>query len=150
MLTDDQLYDKLSELYQTIVSYNDDDKIGDAITSFNSGYLLSSLSVRQELSQGAYSLRDEIQKTLDEIDGLKYQDGSVYTDDVSHMRQLAEWMYERVDAICKSWDVSLSYPDGESMSQHQSDILAPMVDSGNSALSQFDANVSTWKPQKLS
>ena len=150
VLTDDQLYDKLSELYQTIVSYNDDDKIGDAITSFNSGYLRSSLSVRQELSQGAYSLRDEIQKTLDEIDGLKYQDGSVYTDDVSHMRQLAEWMYERVDAICKSWDVSLSYPDGESMSQHQSDILAPMVDSGNSALSQFDANVSTWKPQKLS
>ena len=150
VLTDDQLYDKLSQIYQTIVSYNDDDKIGDVITSFNSGYLRSSLSARQELSQGAYALRDEIQKTLDEIDGLKYQDGSAYSDDVSHMHQLAEWMYERVDAICKSWDVSLAIPDGESMSQHQSDILAPMVDAGNSALSQFDANVNLWKPAKLS
>ena len=150
VLSDDQLYEILSEIYQTIVSYDGDDRIGDAITSFNSGYLRSSLSTRKELSQGAYDLRDEVQKTLDEIDGLKYRDDSVYADDVSHMRQLAGWMYDRIDAICKSWDVSLSFEDGASMSQHQSEILAPMVEAGNSALSQYDANVSLWKPQRRS
>ncbi len=50
-------------------------------------------------------------------------------------------MYERVDVICQSWDISLAIPDGESMSSHQSEILAPIAQGGNSALNQYDANV---------
>ena len=59
-------------------------------------------------------------------------------------------MYERVDVICQSWDISLAIPDGESMSSHQSEILAPIAQSGNSALNQYDANVGSWKPQQHS
>ena len=149
VLTDDQLYTKLDSLYQTIVSYNND-QIGEVIDSFNSGYLRTPLSTRQELSQSAYALRDQIKKTQDELDNLKYQDDTVYVDDIAHLKQLAEWMYERVDVICQSWDVSLSIPDGESLSAHQSEILAPIAQGGNSALNQYDANVGAWKPQQRS
>ena len=150
VLTDDQLYTKLDGLYQTVVSYGDEDQIGEVIDSFNSGYLRTPLSTRQELSQSAYALRDEIKKTQDELNNLKYQDDTVYADDIAHLKQLAEWMYERVDVICRSWDISLAIPDGESMSSHQSDILAPIAQGGNSALNQYDANVGSWKPQQRS
>ena len=52
--------------------------------------------------------------------------------------------------ICQSWDISLSIPDGESLSARQSEILAPIAQGGNSALNQYDANVSAWKPQPRS
>lgn len=150
VLTDDQLYTRLDGLYQTIVSYGDEDQIGEVIDSFNNGYLRTPLSTRQELSQSAYALRDQIKKTQDELNNLKYQDDTVYADDIAHLKQLAEWMYERVDVICQSWDISLAIPDGESMSSHQSEILAPIAQGGNSALNQYDANVGSWKPQQHS
>ena len=150
VLTDDQLYTRLDGLYQTIVSYADEDQIGEVIDSFNNGYLRTPLSTRQELSQSAYALRDQIKKTQDELNNLKVQDDTVYADDIAHLKQLAEWMYERVDVICQSWDISLAIPDGESMSSHQSEILAPIAQGGNSALNQYDANVGSWKPQQRS
>lgn len=150
VLTDDQLYTRLDGLYQTIVSYGNEDQIGEVIDSFNNGYLRSPLSTRQELSQSAYALRDQIKKTQDELNNLKYQDDTVYADDIAHLKQLVEWMYERVDVICQSWDISLAIPDGESMSSHQSEILAPIAQGGSSALNQYDANVGAWKPQQRS
>ena len=102
------------------------------------------------MSQSAYDLRDRIKQTQDELDNLKYQDDTAYADDIEHLKQLAEWMYERVDVICQSWDISLSIPDGESMSARQSEILAPMAQGGNSALNQYDANVGAWKPRQRS
>ena len=96
------------------------------------------------------ALRDQIKKTQDELNNLKVQDDTVYADDIAHLKQLAEWMYERVDVICQSWDISLAIPDGESMSSHQSEILAPIAQGGNSALNQYDANVGSWKPQQRS
>ena len=74
VLTDDQLYTRLDGLYQTIVSYADEDQIGEVIDSFNNGYLRTPLSTRQELSQSAYALRDQIKKTQDELNNLKVQD----------------------------------------------------------------------------
>lgn len=150
VLSDDQLYTKLDGLYQTIVSYGDDDQIGEVVDSFNSGYLRTPLSTRQELSQSAYALRDQIKNTQDELNNLKVQDDTVYAEDIEHLKQLAEWMYERVDMICQSWDISLSIPDGESLSARQSEILAPIAQGGNSALNQYDANVSAWRPQQRS
>ena len=150
VLTDDQLYARLDGLYQTIVSYSDEDQIGEVIDSFNNGYLRTPLSTRQELSQSAYALRDQIKKTQDELNNLKVQDDTVYAEDIDHLKQLAQWMYERVDVICHSWDISLSIPDGESLSARQSEILAPIAQGGNSALNQYDANVSAWRPQQRS
>ena len=150
VLTDDQLYTTLDGLYQTIVSYSDDDQIGEVIDSFNNGYLRTPLSTRQELSQSAYALRDQIKKTQDELNNLKVQDDTVYAEDIDHLKQLSQWMYERVDVICQSWDISLSIPDGESLSARQNEILAPIAQGGNSALNQYDANVSAWRPQQRS
>lgn len=150
VLTDDQLYTRLDGLYQTIVSYSDEDQIGEVIDSFNNGYLRTPLSTRQELSQSAYALRDQIKKTQDELNNLKVQDDTVYAEDIDHLKQLTQWMYERVDVICQSWDISLSIPDGESLSARQSEILAPIAQGGNSALNQYDANVSAWRPQQRS
>ena len=134
VLTDDQLYTKLDGLYQTIVSYGDEDQIGEVIDSFNNGYLRTPLATRQELSQSAYALRDQIKKTQDELNNLKVQDDTVYAEDIEHLKQLAEWMYERVDVICQSWDISLSIPDGESLSARQSEILASSSCLGSSSV----------------
>lgn len=150
VLNDDQLYTRLDGLYQTIVSYGDEDQIGEVIDSFNNGYLRTPLATRQELSQSAYALRDQIKKTQDELNNLKVQDDTVYAEDIEHLKQLSQWMYERVDVICQGWDISLSIPDGESLSSRQSEILAPIAQGGNSALNQYDANVSAWRPQQRS
>ena len=64
------------------------------------------------------------------------------------MRQLAEWMYGRVDQICQSWDVSLAIPEGESTLAQQDEILAPMRRAGTSDLENYDANVDAWEPQR--
>ena len=78
------------------------------------------------------------------------KDRCILIDPADNGKQLAEWMYERVDVICQSWDISLAIPDGESMSSHQSEILAPIAQGGNSALNQYDANVGSWKPHQRS
>ena len=80
---------------------------------------------------------------------LRYlADGSAYTDDREHVRQLALWMYERVDVICASWDISLAVPEDEYPFQHEDEILAPMREAGSSALDNYYAHVGEWEPQE--
>lgn len=150
VLDGDDLYGRLSDLYDEVMAYNDKSEIGEVVDSFNSAYLSSSLDTRKQASDSAYDLRDRIQTTIDKIDALKVKDGSDYTEQVSHVKQLAQWMYDRVDAICSSWDVSLAVPEGESVSSHQSEILAPMQKAGNTALEQFNSHITSYKPRKLS
>ncbi len=145
-LSDTAAYQQIRAAYDQVVAINDGDSFSDVIDSFNSYYLASSLSTRQEASEGAYTLRDELQEIIDELDEMSLADDSVYAEDRDHVRQLAEWMYERVDMICDSWDVSLSYADGESMSAHQDEILAPMREAGSSALESYYAYVTQWEP----
>lgn len=145
-LTDEELYIQLSGIYDTIMAYNSSEAIGEVIDSFNSWFLASDLSTRQSRSQSAYSLRDAVQGTIDQIDALNPSDTTVYTETIDHMRQLAEWMYGRVNQICESWDVSLAVPEGESVSAHQDEILAPMREAGQSDLENFDTYAYQWRP----
>ena len=103
---------------------------------------------RQQASTGAYDLREELQTIMDDLDSMQLAEGSAYEEDRDNVRQLAAWMYERIDAICASWDVSLSYPDGERMSQHQDEILKPMRAAGNTARDNYYAHVSEWEPEE--
>lgn len=145
-ISDDAAYQQLTAAYDQILAINEGDEFADAIDSFNGSYLLSSLDARKEASEGAYALREELQGIIEELDGMKLSEGSAYTEDLEHVRQLAQWMYERVDVICASWDVSLGYPDGERMASHQDEILAPMRTAGNSAMDSFYENVYNWRP----
>ena len=134
LLTDDEAYDTLDVIYD-----------------YNGGFLLSNLERRREASASAYALRDQVQATLDELSEINLQDGSPYTEDLDHLVQLATWMYNRVDVLCDSWDISLSYPDGESLSAHKSEISQPLRDaldgSGqNQNLTLFEENYYQWKP----
>lgn len=147
-LTDDEVFDKLTIIYHQIDSYNSDSNIGEVIDSFNSNYLLSDLTARTEASESAYALRDAIQTTIDQIDALEAPEDTVYREDIDHMRQLAEWMYGRVDQICDSWDVSLSIPQGESMSSHNDEILQPMREAGSDDLTNFDTYFYQWEPER--
>lgn len=149
-LDGDTAYDRLSALYDEIVSYSDDSEIGEVITSFNGSYLASSHATRQENSKSAYELRDRIKKTMDDIDALSIKEGSGYVEQADHLKSLAQWMYDRVDAICSSWDVSLAVPQGESVAAHQSDILLPMQKAGDMARQQFKSHLSSYRPRKLS
>ena len=150
VLDGDELYDYLESLYQDVISYSDSSEIGQVIDDFNGGYLLSSLDERKTASESAYSLRDRVQQTLDELDDIKTKEDSAYASDIKNLRQLAQWMHDRVDAICASWDVSLGIAEGESVSSHQNEILKPLQEAGNTALEQFDAYRTQYRPRKHS
>ncbi len=150
VLDGDELYDYLESLYQDVIAYSNSSEIGQVIDDFNGGYLLSSLDERKAASESAYSLRDRVQQTIDEIDGIKIKEDSAYISDIKNLRQLAQWMYDRVDAICASWDVSLGIAEGESVSSHQDEILEPLQEAGNTALEQFDAYRTQYRPRKHS
>lgn len=147
-LSDAAAFEQLTQAYDAIVAINRGERFSDAIDSFNASYLSSSYAAREQASSGAFALRDELQGIMDELDSMKLVDGSAYTEDRDNVRQLAEWMYERIDAICASWEVSLGYPDGERMSQHQDEILKPMRAAGNTARDNYYAHVSEWKPEE--
>ncbi len=153
VLTDDEAYGELLGRWEEIGAYQD--PLGEVIAQYNGGYLLSSLSARQAASEGAYALRDEVQKTIDALNGLSLAHDSVYSEDREHLLSLATWMYNRVDVLCDSWDISLSYPDGEGMSAHESEILQPLRDAldatgQNENLVLFEQNYSAWHPVQKS
>lgn len=147
-LSDSAAFEQLSQAYDSIVAINDGDRFSEAIDSFNASYLSSSYAAREQASSDAFALRDELQAIMDDLDDMKLVDGSAYAEDRENVRQLAEWMYERVDAICSSWEVSLGYPDGERMSQHQDEILKPMRAAGNTARDSYYEHVSEWEPEE--
>lgn len=149
-LTDEELFTKLTTIYQQIVDYGDGDHFGECVDAFNAFCIASSYDDRVSASASAYALRDSIQQTIDEITALSLRVpvGSAYTEDVDHMSQLAGWMYGRIDAICKSWDASLSYQDGEYPNQHQDEILTPMRDAGTNDYDSYKAYIDVWEPQQ--
>lgn len=147
VLSDEEAYSRLDLIYERIMAFPDTDQFGAVIDDFNGGYLLRDKSRREDASTSAYALRDQVQQVIDELGDIKLADGSQYTDDVENLEQLAQWMFERVDVICQAWDISLGYPEGESMSQHQSEILAPIREAGSTAQEEFDAHASAWRPE---
>ncbi|WP_072415469.1 zinc ribbon domain-containing protein [Collinsella phocaeensis] len=148
VLTDDEVYAALSRAYQQIESYDADEAFGEVIDSFNGFYLSKSLQERTERSASAFSLRDQIDQTIADLEGLRAPEDTVYAEDIQHMIQLAQWMRGRVDQICASWEVSLSVPDGESLKPYQDEILAPMRRAGSSDLDNFDAHFLEWEPER--
>lgn len=145
-LSDAAAFQQIHSAYERVVSINDGERFADAINSFNNYYLATDRATREDASKGAFALRDELQGIIDELDGMVLADGSPYTEDRDHVRQLAQWMYERVDMICESWDVSLGYPEGEGLLAHQDEILAPMREAGDTALNSYYENVTQWEP----
>ena len=148
VLTDDEVYAALSRAYQQIESYDADEAFGEVIDSFNGFYLSKSLQERTERSASAFSLRDQIDQTIADLEALRAPEDTVYAEDAQHMIQLAQWMRGRVDQICASWEVSLSVPDGESLKPYQDEILAPMRRAGSSDLDNFDAHFYEWEPER--
>ena len=153
ILTDDEAFTQLLDIWEAIGAYQD--PLGEVITQYNGGYLLSSLAARQAASEAAYDLRDQVQATIDQVEDLALAHDSAYTEDREHLVSLATWMYNRVDVLCTSWDISLSYPDGESMSSHESEILQPLRDAldatgQNENLVLFEQNYSSWRPVQKS
>ncbi len=145
-MTDAQVFDAITIAYRQLDSYNGEEAIGEVIDTFNSYYLEPDLSVRQQRSQSAYSLRDSIQQTIDDLEAIQAPADTVYAEDIEHVHQLAEWMYGRVDQICASWDVSLAIPEGESTLAHEDEILQPMRDAGSDDLYNYDAYYYQWEP----
>ena len=153
VLSDEDAYEKILAAYRAIGDYQT--PLGEIITTYNGSYLLSSRSAREEAAQGAYDLRDEVQATIDELDAMQLTRDSVYAEDLAHMQSLAMWMYNRVDVLCASWDVSLSFADGESMASHEAEILQPLRDAldatgQNENLVLFEQNYSAWYPVQKS
>ena len=119
-----EAFQRLSAIYAQIIAFQDE--IGPVVDTYNGQYLAKDLATRQTAAQGAYDLRDSIQAILDELDGLELAEDTAYSEDVDHLKQLATWTYNRVDVLCRSWDINLALPDGERPADHQDEILAPL------------------------
>lgn len=147
-LTDEQVYDRLMTAYEQIGAFNSEEAIGEVIDSFNSFYMAADLTLRQESSASAYSLRDSIQAVIDDLDSLQAPADTAYAEDIEHVRQLAQWMFDRVNPLCECWDISLAIPEGESTRSEEDEILAPLREAGSSALSNFDRYYYAWEPEQ--
>ncbi len=100
VLSEPEAFQLLSAVYAEITSYQD--ALGPVIETFNGQYLIKDFDQRSQASQGAYDLRSTIQQTLDELDSLRLTENTAYAEDVEHLKQLATWMYNRVDVLCKT------------------------------------------------
>lgn len=153
-ISDAEAYQRLSALYGRILQFQGD--LGPVIDDFNAWFKASDLGKRQEASKSAYSMRDDVQGVIDELDSLKLSDGSAYAEDVDHLRQLATWMCNRVDVLCRSWDISLTYKgdsDADKPYRHADEILAPLreieMENGKSVdVARFESHVNEWQPQQ--
>lgn len=148
-MTDARVFQVLSSSYNKIVSAYD--SLGTIIDDYEYGFIANDKSVRLDKSASAYAARDALDQVVDEIGQLDLAKDSLYYEDAQHLIQLAGWARTRVDVYCASWDISLSVPEGEKPSSHQSDILAPLRDrteEDSEARDSYYANVVQWEPEE--
>lgn len=149
VLSEAQAFQRLSTIYGDTIALQDD--IGPVVDTYNGQYLVKDRDQRANAARGAYDLRDSLSDLIDEIDGLELAEGSAYAEDVEHLRKLATWTFNRVDVLCRSWDINLDLPEGEIPVNHQDEILAPlrdvqMVDGKSIDVVEYERNVGAWKP----
>ena len=148
-LSDAEVYTTISAIYTQIVDFQDE--LDEVVDDYNGWYIANDYSKRVEASESAYTMRDHVQTVLDELDGLAIADDSVYTEDVEHLTQLATWMYNRVNVLCESWDISLALGEDEVPSEHRSEIVAPLTealdaDGVNQDVVQYETYLYEWAP----
>lgn len=148
-LSNDQVFSRLSGLYETITQQHDAlDKI---IADYNTGFESPNLQTRQQCSQSAYQARDALDAVLKELDGFQLAEDSPYKQDVENLVTLAQTVRTRIDMYCASWDISLSYTGSDRPGAHEREILAPLRDrksADEQAGRDYYSNVEAWKPQK--
>ena len=152
-LSEAEAYERLCEIYEEIVAFQD--QIGDVVDDYNGYYIASDYSKREAASESAYAMREDVQAVLDELEDLELASDSAYLEDVEHLIQLATWMYNRVNVLCESWDISLALDEDESASEHRSEIVQPLRDAldangVNQDVTQFEAYLSAWAPTEKS
>ncbi len=144
-LTDDQVYVRISGVYETIASFPD--RYGEIVDDYNSWYAYSDRARREEGSARAYALRDACDAVIEELDGLNAPEDTAYAQDVENLKQLAGWMRTRADIICASWDVSLSYVEG---SRPEASAVTEPLRSRSfedaAAADAFGSNLEAWRP----
>ena len=148
-LSDAEVYTKISALYEEIVDFQDELDV--VVDDYNGWYIANDYSQREEASESAYTMRDHVQEVLDELDALVLADDSVYTEDVEHLVQLATWMYNRVNVLCESWDISLGLGEDAVPSDYRSEIVKPLTealdaDGVNQDVVQYETYLYEWEP----
>lgn len=148
-LSEAEAYARLLALWEQIEAFQD--QIGEVVTDYNGYYIASDYAKREEASESAYAMREDVQAVIDELEGLELADDSAYLEDVENLIQLATWMYNRVNVLCESWDISLALDEDESASEHRSEIVKPLTEaldaSGvNQDVVQYETYLYTWKP----
>lgn len=144
-LGDDQVYVRLAAIYDTIASFPD--RYGSVVDDYNTWYAYSDRAHREEGSASAYALRDACDAALDELNTMNVPEDTAYAEDIEHLKQLASWMRTRADIICSSWDISLSYPEGER--PEASAVTEPLrsrSSEDDEANENFSRNLEAWRP----
>ncbi|MEG2530385.1 MAG: zinc ribbon domain-containing protein [Raoultibacter sp.] len=148
----DEIYSEINIAYANVADYNS--QIDDIVTDFNSWYLASSLSSRQEAAARCTKLSTKIMTAQDSLSkkltAAGCDKGSVYSDEAQRIDELFNLLNKRVGTIGESWKIDVSY---ENPAGHEDEILAPIAKAdiaGKSKyLTQFEAAYPPAKPEKL-
>ncbi len=103
-----------------------DKRISARAYDFNINCLKPNLATRQSYASKAQALRSEIANFKAQVNGLAVASSSPYYTDWTNMCALAADLYQRIDVICRCWDISVSY--GSNPAPYRAQIMQPLYD----------------------
>lgn len=148
--TDAQALPALTAAYKRIVAQHD--ALDTIIDDYNTVIFASNRDQRAEGAASAYGARDVLDQTIEDLEAMELPEGSAYTDELANLLELAGWVRTRVDMYCASWDIALSYTEGDLPSRHQDEILAPLRDRAAAdaeARDNFFSHVAAFEPKPV-
>lgn len=133
-----EIYDQMGTL---------DGSISTCATNFNENCLKSSMSLREGYAQEAKNVLNEAMTIQSRVSALETKDSNLSSGDKSHLRELAQDLYNRINVICEAWSRSVSYSNPDA---HKDYIMAPIVadsdGTSNKYFKHFKENYPNWKP----
>lgn len=139
-------------IYRDLSSYYDDlgvfdERISKVADTFNSTYLVKSMSKRQDAAEDAFDLYSQVSEAYYEVSDYSVPSSSEY---YASYNDIVTCYYDclmRIQFICSAWDNSLSYADPKG---HSDEICEPLarvrVNGDNKYLTDFESLYPDAKP----
>lgn len=119
VLEGSEAYQTLSEAYDDLTDYND--RVASCVDDFNSYYVSSNKTNRQNAYDTATTLLTELQTRQADLEALQFSSDSGYAEQRDKIAELYGYEAGRVQTLVDAWEVSLQY---DTPSDHEDEILA--------------------------
>lgn len=142
-LSNADAFAQLTNYYSQLAGFND--RISAVAEDFNSSYLSSDITVRQNSLATAQALWDEISAQQSGLDQMTLADGSAYVDSLNTMKTLYNDLANRIRVLVEAWQASVDAGDNPSAASDQiSSILG--ADNGEGGVNRYKAEYDSLYP----